>query len=168
MLQIVVHDVEKVFSEVTKKSSEVSEPVIATDTTAFVNWSETQKFPSHICYPNTKDDIVSILNHPKYKGKKIGLLGSAYSWENLFGESETVLINFVRFNSLEENNKKRVKIVDLDKCIVSVSGGCTILEKHGVLGIERDPMLLPSCVVCTDAHYAGISSTGCHVSYKIQ
>ena len=117
------------------------------------------------CYPKTKDDLVSILNHPNYKGKKIGLLDSAYSWENLFGESETVLINFVHFNSMDGNNQKRVKLVDLEKGLVTISGGCTILQKHGELGIERG---LPSCVVCTDAHYAGISSTGCHVSYTVE
>lgn len=164
VLHIIVHDLEKVFDMLMENLSDVTLPIIATEVKQFVNWAETLRFPSYTCYPRNKSDLVKILRHPRFIGDRIGLLGSTYSSENMFGHGETILINFQNFNAFAEQNAKRAKIVDEDNCIVAISAGCSILEKHGVLGVLKDPMLLPSCVIFTDAQYTGISATGCHVS----
>ena len=170
VLHIIVHDLEKAFEMLKENLCDDDTvdilPIIATEMRAFVNWAETIRFPSRICYPRNKSDLIKIIRHPIFIGNKIGLLGSTYSSENMFGHSDTILINFKNFNAFAEQNAKRAKIVDEDNCIVAISAGCNILEKHGVLGILKDPLLLPSCVIFTDAQYTGISATGCHVSYE--
>ena len=138
--------------------------MIATDTRKFINWADTQKINSFYCSPRTKDDIKMILTHPVYEGKHIGLLGSTHSWDNLYGFDNCVLIDFALFNC---ENGKKVDIVNKADCIINIAAGCSTLQKHGLLGLGHDPMLLPSTVIYTDGQYTGISSTGCHVSYTI-
>ncbi|KAI6653820.1 hypothetical protein LOD99_3323 [Oopsacas minuta] len=162
IFHIIVQDMEKACIALANKFEDVTLPIIAKETSAFTNWSESQRFPSLICYPRNKHDLVKILKHPGFMGNKIGLLGSTYSSENMFGHSETILINFLHFNAFGEDEEKRAIIVDKKNCIVSISAGCSILEKHGALGILKDPMLLPSSVIFTDGQYTGISATGSH------
>ena len=162
-----LRDFGKIFNEFVKWIANLLNPVIATDTKEFINWADTQTMKSFYCSPRTKDDIRMILTYPDFKGKHIGLLGSTHSWDNLYGVDDCVLLNFSLFNCFEGKDAKRVQIVNKDDCIISISAGCSILEKHGLLGIGDDPMLLTSCVIYTDGHYAGISATGCHVSTQL-
>ena len=164
-IEIVAIDLQKVFEELTKWLANLMNPVIAESSQVFINWSDTQKIEnSFLCSPRTKDDIRKILNHPEYKGKQIGLLGSTHTWDNFFGTDGAVLINFKLFNAFAGENEKKVRIVNKEQCIIDISAGCSILEKHGLLGLAEDPMLLPSCVIYTDGQYTGISATACHVS----
>ena len=51
VLHIIVHDLDKVFETCIENLSDVTLPIIATEMKPFVNWAETLRFPSQICYP---------------------------------------------------------------------------------------------------------------------
>ncbi|KAI6653821.1 hypothetical protein LOD99_3324 [Oopsacas minuta] len=159
-LVIELDSFEKRFDIFIKWLAGIENPKIATEPSEFINWSETQKIKeSYICSPRNKAGIIEILNHPEYKGRHIGLLGSTHSWDNLYGNDGSVLLNFLLFKG---PNGKAIEKVNIDEGIINISAGCSILQKHGLLGISKDPILLPNCVIFTDGHYAGFTATGCH------
>ena len=131
-----------------------------------MNWPGNVSFESYICSPRSKDDLVKILKDATFADQKIGFQGSTHSWPNFFGEQNSVSINFLFFNAFGKN-QERTKLVDKENGMVDVSAGCSILEKHCTFGLDKDLLLLPSCVIYTDGQYVSTSSTGCHVSYKI-
>ena len=139
--------------------------VIPTKPSTFLNWPGNVKLDStYVCFPKTKGDLIDILKHDEFTS--IGFQGSTHSWPNFFGKSNSASINFLFFNAFG-TGQERAKLVDKENGIVVVSAGCSILEKHCTFGLDKDPVLLPSCVIYTDGHYVGTTSTGCHVSSRL-
>lgn len=115
-------------------------------------------YSSQVFVPNTREDLLSIVQNCVNNGKKLRVIGSGHSWNKGVGCRDVLV-------SLEALN--RVVEVDKTNMLVTVEGGCKInalnsaLEAQGlalsVLGSISEQSIAGA--ICTGTHSTGVGAS---------
>jgi len=121
------------------------------------NWSGSfLNKPEKILYPRNENDIVKIIKHCNYTGKKMGIIGAGHSFTPL-AVTNGILVSLQHLSGIEK--------IDYEKKRVTILGGTTLtdlgknLHKHGLTMENLGDINLQTIAgaVSTGTHGSGIN-----------
>ena len=121
------------------------------------NWSGSfLNKPEKILYPRNENDIVKIIKHCNYTGKKMGIIGAGHSFTPL-AVTNGILVSLQHLSGIEK--------IDYEKKRITILGGTTLtdlgknLHKHGLTMENLGDINLQTIAgaVSTGTHGSGIN-----------
>ncbi|MCZ6504050.1 MAG: FAD-binding protein [Gammaproteobacteria bacterium] len=118
----------------------------------WTNWGKTQTCrPALTFYPQSRADLVSIVNRARDNGKRVRVVGQGYSWSPLVPTDDYLV---------DVSNLNRVISIDSEKRLAVFETGVTVGQLDKAL--RKHNMAIPSNVLSTSFSYGGVVSTGSH------
>jgi hypothetical protein len=122
----------------------------------WTNWSgNVSSRPECAFYPETRDDLIAIVNQARQAGKKIRIAGDSHSFSPLVPTDEHMML-------IRQLNNVTADTSDPNNPLVTMECGANVFEVDNEC--RRHGIALPANVVLKTVLYGGLIATGCHGS----